>query len=111
MLATLGQPVYAAADGVLTTQYVDGRSDSVLSGNAWRLTAADSTVFFYAHLSAFAPGLRVGSVVAAGQQIGSVGDTGNPGAGNFHLHFELQRNGTPIDSLPLLPIPAGCKIY
>ena len=39
MLATLGQPVYAAADGVLTTQYVAGRSDSVLSGNAWRLTA------------------------------------------------------------------------
>lgn len=111
MLATLGQPVYAAADGVLTTQYVDGRSDSVLSGNAWRLTAADSTVFFYAHLSAFAPGLRVGSVVVAGQQIGSVGDTGNPGVGNFHLHFELQRNGTPIDSLPLLPIPAGCKVY
>lgn len=111
MLATLGQPVYAAADGALTTQYVDGRSDSVLSGNAWRLTAADGTVLFYAHLSAFAPGLRVGSVVVAGQQIGSVGDTGNPGAGNFHLHFELQRNGTPIDSLPLLPIPAGCKIY
>ena len=111
MLATLGQPVYAAADGVLTDQYVAGRSDSVLSGNAWRLTAADGTVFFYAHLSAFAPGLRVGSVVVAGQQIGSVGDTGNPGAGNFHLHFELQRNGTPIDSLPLLPIPAGCKIY
>lgn len=111
MLATLGQAVYAAADGVLTTQYIDGRSDSQLSGNAWRLTATDGTVFFYAHLSAFAPGLRVGSVVAAGQPIGSVGDTGNPGTGNFHLHFELQRNGTPINSLPLLPIPAGCKVY
>jgi murein DD-endopeptidase MepM/ murein hydrolase activator NlpD len=111
MLASLGQAVYAAADGVLTTQYVDGRSDSELSGNAWRLTAADGTVFFYAHLSAFGPGLSVGSVVVAGQQIGSVGDTGNPGAGNFHLHFELQRNGTPIESLPLLQIPSGCRVY
>jgi murein DD-endopeptidase MepM/ murein hydrolase activator NlpD len=111
MLATLGQQVFAAADGVLTTQYVNGATNAALSGNAWRLSAADGSVFFYAHLSGFAPGLTVGSSVAAGQLIGFVGDTGNPGAGNFHLHFEYQPDGVPVNSLPLLTIPTACKVY
>lgn len=116
ILATLGQEVYAMADGTLTVQVVDGSSQSgaSLSGNLWQLTATTGgTYYVYAHLSAFAPGLSKGSKVVKGQLLGYVGDTGNPGPGNYHLHFEIHPNGgAAVDPLPLLqPVPAACKVY
>lgn len=112
ILATKGQEVYAVADGVLSAQTVVGGRSSELSGNAWTLTLGDRTYYYYAHLSGFAPGLRVGSSVRMGQVIGYVGDTGNPGPGNYHLHFEVHpKGGTAVNPLPLLQIPSGCKVY
>ncbi len=114
MLATLGQPVFAMADGTLTYQVKvgDGSAGSSLSGNLWKLTRADGTYYVYAHLSAFATGLKVGSKVYRGQLIGYVGDTGNPGPGNYHLHFEIHPNGgAAVNPLPLLTIPAACRVY
>lgn len=111
LLASLGQEVYAVVDGVLTRQ---AGADSSLSGNAWGLTSSDGTYYFYAHLSAFAEGLAVGSPVRQGQVIGYVGDTGNPGAGNYHLHFEIHPGGQTnpaVDPFPLLEIPTACTIY
>lgn len=112
ILATLGQPILAVEDGVLIAQYsVDGPSSS-LSGNAWKLRADDAEAYFYAHMAGFAAGLQIGSRVQAGDIIGFVGDTGNPGTGNFHLHFEYQPNGTDaVDSLQLLTIPFPCRVY
>ncbi|MFN6120401.1 MAG: M23 family metallopeptidase, partial [Actinomycetes bacterium] len=110
ILATLGQEVYAVADGVLVNQ---ADASASLSGNAWGLTAGDGTYFFYAHLSAFAAGLELGDTVSRGQVIGYVGDTGNPGPGNYHLHFEVHPGGQrapAIDPLPLLVIPNSCSI-
>jgi peptidoglycan LD-endopeptidase LytH len=111
ILATLGQEVYAVADGTLTRQ---AGADASLSGNAWGLTAtADGTYYFYGHLSAFTEGLKVGDRVTLGQVIGYVGDTGNAGPGNYHLHFEVhpggQRNGA-VDPLPYLEIPKACSV-
>ena len=40
-----------------------------------RLTAADGTYFYYAHLDAFAPGIASGVPVRAGQLIGFNGAT------------------------------------
>ena len=116
LLSTLGQEVYAMADGTLTGQTIDGSgtSGSLLSGNLWTLTASDGTgtYYVYAHLSAFAPGLTKGSKVRAGQLIGFVGDTGNAGPGNYHLHFEIHPNGgAAVNPLPLLTIPPACKVY
>ena len=111
LLSTLGQEVYAVVDGLLTKQ---AGADSSLSGNAWGITAdLDGTYYFYAHLSAFAPGLSLGDRVKRGQIIGYVGDTGTPGAGNYHLHFEVHPGGqtnTAVDPLPLLEIPGVCTI-
>jgi peptidoglycan LD-endopeptidase LytH len=116
MLATLGQEVYAMAGGTLTYQLMvgDGRSGSNLSGNLWELTSADGsgTRYIYAHLSSFAPGLQVGSTVFEGQVIGYVGDTGNPGPGNYHLHFEIHPGGgSAVNPLPLITIPPTCTVF
>jgi len=113
ILATLDQEVYAVADGVLKTQYVVGGPNSSLSGNAWKLVTSDGTgtYYFYAHLSRFADGLVLGATVHQGDLIGYVGDTGDPGVGNYHLHFEVHPNGgNAVNGLPLLEVPAGCSI-
>ena len=89
LMAKTGVLVYAAVSGTLTKQTVD--KPGSLSGNAWWLTGTDRTFYFYAHLAAFAPGLKVGSKVVAGQFIGYVGATGN--AGGAHLHFEIHPSG------------------
>jgi murein DD-endopeptidase MepM/ murein hydrolase activator NlpD len=108
IMATLGQDVYAVVDGTLTGQVIDGEAGSSLSGNYWTLTADDEAEYVFMHLSGFAPDLEVGDEVVAGQVIGYVGDTGNPGPGNYHLHFEHHPTGAaavnPLSFLrPLLP--------
>ena len=112
IMATLGQEVYAVVDGTLTRQ---AAVDSPLSGNAWGLTATlDGTYYFYAHLSAFAEGVALGDKVTKGELIGYVGDTGNPGPGNYHLHFELHPGGqqnVAVDPVPFLEIPTVCTLY
>jgi|GEM_PF-1878497 len=113
ILATGGQAVFAVADGTLTTRYVAGAANATLSGNAWTLTLPDRSYIFYAHLSSFATGLEVGSKVARGQVIGYVGDTGNPTAGNHHLHFEVHpasAGRSAVDPLPLLDVPNACTV-
>ncbi|XOS92730.1 M23 family metallopeptidase [Brevibacillus laterosporus] len=64
---------------------------------------------YYAHLSAFAPGLKVGSSVKTGQLIGFVGDTGYGSSGTSgmfapHLHFGLYSNqtGEAVNPYPFL---------
>ena len=49
----------------------------------------------YAHLSAFAPGLKLGDRVRQGEMIGKVGRTGIA-TGN-HLHYEIAEAGRQID--------------
>ena len=106
IIAKAGQWVYAVNDGTLTRQYLD--SPGSLSGNGWRLTVADGTYFFYAHLSAFGPGLAVGSAVKAGQIIGQVGMTGN--APIPHLHFEVHPGGgASVNPTPIVRAVDGCK--
>ena len=112
ILATLGQAIYAVTDGTITLRTAVGERNSELSGNLLQLTAPDKTYVVYAHLSAFAEGIVRGSVVKRGDLIGFVGDTGNPGPGNYHLHFEVHPGGgAAVNALPLLLIPSGCKVY
>jgi murein DD-endopeptidase MepM/ murein hydrolase activator NlpD len=47
--------------------------------------------YYYAHLDAYAPGLREGEKVERGQVIGYVGTTGNAPASAPHLHFAIYR--------------------
>jgi murein DD-endopeptidase MepM/ murein hydrolase activator NlpD len=108
LIAAAGKYVYAVVDGVLTRRAWD--QPGGLSGNGWWLTSADGsgTYFFYAHLYAFAPGLKVGSNVRAGQIIGFVGTTGN--SSTSHLHFEIHPNGgDPINPYATIRSMGGCN--
>jgi murein DD-endopeptidase MepM/ murein hydrolase activator NlpD len=65
--------------------------------------------YVYAHLATRAP-VRKGQIVLPGQQIGTVGQTGN--ARGCHLHFELwvgkyYRGGYPVDPMPYLQTYQG----
>ncbi|MGN7159640.1 M23 family metallopeptidase [Sphingomonas sp. SAFR-052] len=107
IMAPGGTPVVAAADGVVEKLfYSDGGG-----GITAYVRAPDRRLsYYYAHLAAYAPGLREGGRVQAGDPIGLVGDTGNAGAGNTHLHFGIERllpdeawhQGRAIDPYPLL---------
>jgi len=97
-----GQPVVACIGGVLAEQEILGSNQ----GNSWVLQAANGFAYRYHHLADFAPGLRVGDVVMRDQVIGTMGSTGNPNVA--HLHFEVRQGGpigSPVDPLPLLPLP------
>lgn len=67
-------------------------------------------IYYYAHLDAYAPGLAEGEAIVKGQQIGTVGTTGNAPPNTPHLHFAILRNddmsrwwtGTPLDPFPIL---------
>ena len=112
IMASLGQEVYAVNNGVLWRQTIDGAANSSLSGNALYVKLADGTYYFYAHLSGFAAGLAVGDPVIRGQLIGYVGDTGDAGPGNYHLHFEVHPlGGVAVNPFPLLTVPATCTIW
>lgn len=55
-----------------------------------------------------------GQKVTAGQEIAKMGDAGSPGV--IHLHFEVIRNGTPVDPAPVIfgadqnPDPSKVKV-
>ena len=102
-----GLAIYAVTDGTITKMY---GAESKLSGNALRLTAADSTYFFYAHLDSFAPGITVGSVVKAGQIVGYLGASGNAGR-NSHLHFEIHPGGgEAVNPYPVVKAVDACHV-
>jgi murein DD-endopeptidase MepM/ murein hydrolase activator NlpD len=106
IIANKGQAVYAVADGVITKTY--NSQNSPLSGNGVRLTTADGTYFFYAHLDTVAPGIGLGSVVTAGQVLGTVGATGN--TTTPHLHFEVHpQGGAAVNPYPIVKAVDACK--
>lgn len=103
IMGARGLPLVAVKDGVIT-QLV---TNQTLSGNAIRLTIADGTYFYYAHLDAFAEGIAVGTTVAAGQVIGYNGSTGTTSP---HLHFEVHpRGGAAVNPYPFVKAVDACN--
>jgi murein DD-endopeptidase MepM/ murein hydrolase activator NlpD len=83
-----GTPLVAVADGVLSKVGVN-----TLGGNRLWLTDDRGNEYYYAHLSAFAPGSVDGARVRAGQVIGFLGNTGQAITTPPHLHFEIHPGG------------------
>ena len=105
IIAPKGNLIYAVVDGTITRVY----NNASLTGNGVRLTQADGTYFFYAHLDTIAPNIALGTVVKAGQILGTNGATGN--TGTPHLHFEVHpRGGAAIDPTPIVAAVNACHI-
>jgi murein DD-endopeptidase MepM/ murein hydrolase activator NlpD len=89
IMAPGGTRVFAVAPGVIEKLF-----QSRLGGVTLYQRSPDRRwTFYYAHLARYAPGLREGQRVRAGELLGFVGDTGDAGPGNYHLHFSAARLG------------------
>jgi murein DD-endopeptidase MepM/ murein hydrolase activator NlpD len=106
IMAPEGAPVIAAADGTIEKLF-----NSVRGGiTIYERSPDRKWTYYYAHLSAYAPGLAEGQQVKRGQVIARVGHTGDASAAGPHLHFAVNQmgqsdrwwNGTPINPYPLL---------
>jgi len=106
IMAPEGAPVIAAADGTIEKLF-----NSVRGGiTIYERSSDRKWTYYYAHLSAYAPGLAEGQQVKRGQVIARVGHTGDASAAGPHLHFAVNQmgqsdrwwNGTPINPYPLL---------
>jgi murein DD-endopeptidase MepM/ murein hydrolase activator NlpD len=104
--APRGTPVLAAADGRIVKLF-----QSVPGGTTiYQLGTDNKTIYYYAHLDRYTDGLKEGYFARRGETIAYVGDTGNAGAGNYHLHFSVSIvsdpkrywDGTNINPYPLL---------
>ena len=88
LFAPLGTPVLAAHDGTLVQvgwSNIGGRQE-------W-LRDTDGNLFYYGHLSAYAPVAKTGAAVHAGDVIGFLGDSGDAQGTPYHLHFEIHPAG------------------
>ena len=97
--APSGTPVYAVADGVVTTK----RREKA-AGNMLKIKHAGNLASGYLHLRGYAKGIKQGSRVTQGQVIGYVGSTGY--STGPHLDFRIWKNGSPIDPLKIPQKPA-----
>ncbi|MCD9030009.1 peptidoglycan-binding protein [Luteimonas sp. BDR2-5] len=92
----VGAPIVAFAGGVVVV-----KPDNRDAGNTVHVRHDDGSVSKYFHLDGFS--VENGQRVEAGQQIGTMGRTGNtPRYGDTHLHFELIRDGRHVDPMPYL---------
>jgi len=91
-----GTPIVAADDGIVI---VAGSSGGY--GNLVVIAHGEGLSTAYAHQSSMA--VSSGQSVRRGQVIGYVGNTG-ASTGN-HLHFEVRRNGEPVDPLGYVSPP------
>ncbi|HJP91564.1 MAG TPA: M23 family metallopeptidase [Pyrinomonadaceae bacterium] len=91
--APRGTPVIAAADGLVVKLFQSARGGTTI----YQLSTDGKFVYYYAHLDRYAEDLTQGHFAKQGETIGYVGDSGNAGAGNYHLHFSIAEISDPKD--------------
>jgi murein DD-endopeptidase MepM/ murein hydrolase activator NlpD len=107
IMAPRGTPVLAAADGVVEKLHFSRGGGGI---TAYVRSPDRAWSYYYAHLDAYAPGLREGQQLRRGDPIGLVGFTGNANPAGPHLHFAVHRmaatdrwwQGRAINPYPLL---------
>jgi len=107
IMAPRGTPVVAAAPGTVEKLFFSQGGGGI---TAYVRSPDRQWIYYYAHLDAYAPGLREGQQLRRGDPVGTVGSTGNANPEGPHLHFAINRmgptdrwwQGTPINPYPLL---------
>ncbi|MGX5769777.1 M23 family metallopeptidase [Microbacterium trichothecenolyticum] len=90
-----GATIYAAGPGrVITAGSWQGY------GNTVRIDHGGELVTLYGHMQWGSLRVSVGEEVAAGTPLGAEGNTGK--SFGCHLHFEVQKSGTPVDPEPFM---------
>jgi peptidoglycan LD-endopeptidase LytH len=103
ILAPLGTPVVAVADGVIERVEETERGGLVV----WLRETGTNRSHYYAHLQT--QQVRRGARVRAGEPVGTVGTTGNASETAPHLHFGVYRSGTPVNPVLFLDPPADAS--
>ncbi|MRG94161.1 peptidoglycan DD-metalloendopeptidase family protein [Polyangium spumosum] len=92
--APMGTPVYSAYKGT-----VDWVGPAGPSGNLVTIMHPNGIQTGYAHLSRFAPSIKIGMKIGVHQLVGYVGSTGR--STGPHLHFSAKKDGKFFDALTL----------
>ena len=106
ILAPRNTPVVAVEDGTIARLFMSKAGGITL----YQYDPRERFVYYYAHLEAYADGLKEGAPIRRGQLIGYVGTTGNAPPGTPHLHFAIFEmtarkrwwEGRPIDPFLVL---------
>lgn len=104
--APMRAPVFAVEDGVVAKLFTSQRGGLTV----YHFDPAARFAYYYAHLDAYAPGLREGQPLKRCALVGYVGLTGNSPAGVPHLHFAIFKleaqprwwRGAPLNPHPVL---------
>lgn len=100
IFAPVGTNLFAVERGVVAKV-----GNNTLGGIKLWIYGESGTTYYYAHLRGYAPGIRDGLVVDAGDVVGFVGNTGNAATTPSHLHFEIHpNNGPAVNPTPLLRV-------
>ena len=97
--APSGTPIMASGSGTVTRARWCGGG-----GNCVKIKHNSTYETIYAHMKAFAKGIKEGRKVRQGQVIGYVGSTGM--STGPHLHYEVVVNGKKVNS-QRLKLPSG----
>ncbi len=104
IMAARGTPVVSASAGKVESLF-----ESRKGGLTVYIRSPDGRrMHYYAHLAAYAQGLREGQSVRAGDPIGTVGSSGNARQDAPHLHYaimELEKGDDWWEGIPINPYP------
>ena len=87
ILAPRGTDVVAADDGRVAKLFTSEAGGLTV----YQYDPSETFVYYYAHLDAYAPGLKEGSILRKGDLVGTVGTTGNAPKDTPHLHFAIAK--------------------
>ena len=105
IIAARGTPVRAVDAGTIRKLFTSKAGGLTI----YQFDPSETFSYYYAHLDAYASGLREGQNVRKGDVIGYVGSTGNASPQAPHLHFGIFRltperqwwKGEPINPYPV----------
>ena len=106
LLAPRHTPVVAVEDGTIARLFLSNAGGITV----YQFDPSTTYVYYYAHLQAYAEGLKEGDRVKRGDVLGYVGTTGNAPQDTPHLHFAIFQmtdkkewwQGTPLDPYKVL---------